>query len=186
VEKNGLRQKYAPKFEGVTGWGVGGASRSAVTRAQTLKLGDVAVRAPVTELTLQQKGSLSDPYVAGNVGAGVLKRFNIVFDYARQQLIFTRNANDAQPDSFDRAGMWLNLAEGGFEVMDVYAGSPAAEAGIKVGDRIVAVDSQPAANLTLPALRLRLRTDAPGTLVRITLRSGAAEREVTLTLRDLV
>ncbi len=108
------------------------------------------------------------------MGAGVLKRFNIIFDYGRQQLIFTKNANDAQPDSFDRAGMWLNLAEGGFEVMDVYAGSPAAEAGIKVGDRIVAVDSQPAANLTLPALRLRLRTDAPGTRVRLTLRSGAA------------
>jgi C-terminal processing protease CtpA/Prc len=69
----------------------------------------------------------------------------------------------------------------------VYAGSPAAEAGIEVGDRVTAVDSQPAAKLTLPALRLRLRTDAPGTRVRLTLRTGAAaEREVTLTLRDLV
>jgi hypothetical protein len=187
VEKHGLRQKYAPKFEGVTGWGVGGPSRSAVSRARTLKLGDVTVQAPVTELSLQQKGSFSDSYVAGNVGAGVLKRFNIVFDYGRQQLIFVKNANDAQPDSFDRVGMWLNLAEGGFDVMDVYAGSPAAEAGIKVGDRITAVDSQPAAQLTLPALRLRLRTGAPGTRLRLTLRSGAAaEREVTLTLRDLV
>jgi len=187
VEKHGLRQKYAPKLEGVTGWGVGGASRSAVSRAQTLTLGDVTVQAPVTELTLQQKGSFTDPYVAGNVGAGVLKRFNVVFDYGRQRLIFAKNANDAKPDSFDRAGIWMNVAEGGFEVMDVYAGSPAAEAGLKVGDRIVAVDSQPAAKVTLSALRLRLRTEAPGTRVRLTLRSGTApERDVTLTLRDLV
>jgi hypothetical protein len=186
VEKHALREKYAPKWEGVTGWGVGGAARAAVTRAQVLKLGGVTVPAPVTELTLQKKGAFTDPYVAGNVGAGVLQRFNIVFDYGHQQMIFEKNANYAKPDAFDRAGMWMNQAEDGFEVVDVFAGSPAAEAGIKSGDHIVAVDAQPAKRLMLPALRQRLRTGAPGTRVRLKLRSGSAAREVTLTLRDLV
>jgi hypothetical protein len=186
VEKNGLKQKYAPKFEGVTGWGVGGPARSQIGRAQLLKLGEVAVPAPVTELTLQQKGAFTDPYVAGNVGAGVLKRFNIVFDYGHGQLIFERNANEATLDTFDRVGIWINQAEGGFDIMDVFAGSPASEAGIKVGDRIVAIDLQPATTLSLPAVRQRFRTEAPGTEVRLRLRSGDAEREVTVTLRDLV
>jgi hypothetical protein len=186
VEKHDLTAKYAPKLEGVTGWGVGGPARAAIGRAQVLKLGDVSVQAPVTELTLQKKGAFTDPYVAGNVGAGVLKRFNIVFDYGRQRLIFEKNANYAKRDAFDRAGMWMNEGEAGFEVMDVFSGSPAAEAGIKVGDTIVAVDGQPVASVTLPGLRQRFRTDAAGTKVTLKVRSGGAEREVVLTLRDLV
>jgi len=186
VEKHGLKAKYAPRLEGVTGWGVGGPVRAAIGRAQVLKLGDVTVPAPVTELTLQQKGAFSDAYVAGNVGAGVLKRFNIVFDYGRQRIIFEKNANYAKPDAFDRAGMWMNEAEGGFDVMDVFGGSPAAQAGIRVGDTIVAVDGRPVAGLTLPGLRQRFRTDAPGTKVTLKVRTGGAEREAVLTLRDLV
>jgi hypothetical protein len=186
VEKHDLMAKYAPSLEGVTGWGVGGPARAAVGRARVLKLGDVTVAAPVTELTLQQKGAFTDPYVAGNVGAGVLKRFNIVFDYGRKRMIFEKNANYAKPDTFDRAGMWMNEAEGGFEVMDVFAESPAAEAGIEVGDTIVAVDGRPVESLTLPGLRQRFRTDAPGTSVSLKVRTGGVEREVVLTLRDLV
>jgi C-terminal processing protease CtpA/Prc len=140
----------------------------------------------VTELTLQKKGAFTDPYVAGNVGAGVLQRFNIVFDYGRQRMIFEPNANYAKPDAFDRAGMWVNQADDGFEVVDVFAGSPAAEGGIKAGDHIVAVDAQPATRLMLPAFRQRLRTGPAGTRVRLKVRSGTAAREVTLTLRDLV
>ncbi len=184
VEKHGLKAKYSPKLEGVTGWGVGGPARAAITRAGELKLGEVTVKAPVTELTLQQKGAFTDPYVAGNVGAGVLKRFNIVFDYGQQRLIFERNARYSEPDAFDRAGLWMNQVDGGFEVMDVFAGSPAAEAGIAVGDTILSVDGQPVASL--PALRQRFRSDAPGTRVRLEIRKGETQREVVLTLRDLV
>jgi len=186
VEAHNLSAKYQPKFEAMTGYGFGGAARSAVSRAALLKLGTVEVREPVTELTLQKKGSLTSQYVAGNVGAGVLKRFNITFDYARQQLILERNANDALRDSFDRAGWWLNMADGGFEVLDVVSSGPAAEAGLKVGDRVLAVDGKPAAQISLPALRARLRSDAPGTKLALRIESGGAIREVTLVLRDLV
>jgi len=68
--------------------------------------------------------------VAGNVGAGVLKRFNITFDYPHQQLIFERNANYGKLDVFDRSGMWLNQSGETFEVMDVIAGGPGATAGL--------------------------------------------------------
>jgi len=54
VEKHDLKARYAPKVEGVTGWGVGGGARSLVTRAKTLRLGGVTVAAPVTELSLQK------------------------------------------------------------------------------------------------------------------------------------
>ncbi|MBI3662207.1 MAG: aspartyl protease family protein [Acidobacteria bacterium] len=186
AEKYDLKARYGAKVEAVTGWGVGGAARGLVTRAKVLKLGSVSVENPVTELSLQKKGAFTDPYAAGNVGAGVLKRFNIVFDYGKQQMIFERNANATKPDTFDRAGMWMNLADGVFEVIDVIAGGPAAEAGIKPGDRILSINGKTPAQLSLPAARVKLKSDPPGTKVRVKVKTGEQTREATIVLRDLV
>ncbi len=188
VARNGLHERYAPKMSGVSGWGAGGAARSEFARAQVLRLGGVEFIRPVVELSLQKKGAFNDQYVAGNVGAGLLRTYNLTFDYPRQQIIFERNARTGQPAGFDRLGCWLNLAESGgaLEVIDVYAGSPAAEAGLKQGDRIVAVDGTLAGDLQLPALRERLRTDAPGTRLRLTVERDGQRSQLTATLRDLV
>ncbi len=186
AEKHDLKTHYGAKVEAVTGWGVGGAARSLVTRAKVLRLGAVEVSNPVTELSLQQKGAFSSPYVAGNVGAGVLKRFNITFDYRHQRLIFEPNANYDKPDVFDRSGMWINLAGDALEVVDVTAGGPAAAAGLKAGDKIQSIDGRPVSELTLPAVRQRLKSDAPGTKLRLSVQSGGTTRTVDLILKDLV
>ena len=186
VEKNNLVAHYNAKLEAVTGWGVGGAARSLVTRANVLRLGTVEVSHPVTELSLQKKGSFTSEYVAGNVGAGVLKRFNITFDYAHQQLIFERNANYDKPDVFDRSGMWLNQSGSSFEVVDIVAGGPAASAGLHSGDKIQAVDGLSADTMSLAEIRHRFKSDPAGTKLRLTVQSGGSQREVELTLKDLV
>jgi len=186
VEKHDLVAHYGAKLEAVTGWGVGGAARSLVTRAKVLRLGQVEVHAPVTELSLQKKGAFVNPYVAGNVGAGVLKRFNITFDYPHQQLIFERNANYDKPDVFDRSGMWLNQSGESFAVMDVIAGGPAATAGIKIRDKILAIDGRPAGQLSLPAIREQFKSQPPGTRLRLAIQSGEEKRDLDLILKDLV
>jgi C-terminal processing protease CtpA/Prc len=124
--------------------------------------------------------------VAGNVGAGVLKRFNVTFDYGHQRIIFEPNVNTARPDTCDRAGMWLNRASDGFEVVDVVAGGPAEAAGVKVGYRIAAIDGTPAEKVSLPVVRERFRNGPVGTAVTLTMLAGGERREVTLVLRDLV
>lgn len=182
---HGLKEKYAPKVEAVSGWGVGGGVRSLITRARVLELGSVQVPAPVTDLALVQKGALANRYLAGNVGGGVLRRFDITFDYGHQRLYFQPNANFSRPDAYDRAGLWLNRTDAGFRVMDVVAGGPAAEAGLNAGDTVVAVDGQPAQELILPDVRTRFKESPPGTRVRLTVRSGEGSREAVVVLRDL-
>jgi len=191
VDAHGLRARYAPKFEGVAGWGVGGPALAQFARAGSLRLGGLEVPRPVIELTLQTKGAFTDKYVAGNVGGALLSRFNVTFDYSRQQLIFERHAGSDQPIPFDRAGVWLNLEERvpappAFVVIDVYAGSPAAAAGLLRGDRILAVDGKTPAELSLPALRERLRSDPSGTSVHLTVDRAGQHSEVVVVLRDLV
>ncbi len=185
AEKHDLAAHYGAKLEAVTGWGVGGAARGLVTRAKVLRLGKVEVHDPVTELSLQKKGAFVNPYVAGNVGAGVLKRFNITFDYPHQQLIFEPNANYDQPDVYDRSGMWLNQSGETLVVMDVVAGGPAAAAGLKTGDKILAIAGRPVSQLSLPAVRQEFKSE-PGTKLRLSIQSGEQKRDVELVLKNLV
>ncbi|MGE5232817.1 MAG: aspartyl protease family protein [Acidobacteriota bacterium] len=185
---HGLVERYGAKLEATTGWGVGGSVRGRLARAGAIRLGPVEVRDVVIDLAQQKKGSFSDPYLAGNVGGGVLKRFRVIFDYGKKQVIFERAVADGARDAWDRAGVWLNLAKGGdaFEVMDAIAGAPAAAAGLVASDRVVAVDGQSPRELSLPALRVRLRALAPGTRVTFTVERAGKRSDVVVTLRDLV
>ncbi len=186
AEEHKLAAHYDAKVQAVTGWGVGGAARSLVTRAKVLRLEKVEVHDPVTELSLQNKGAFVSQYVAGNVGAGVLKQFNITFDYPHQQLIFEPNANYDKPDVFDRSGMWLNQSGDTFAVMDIVAGGPAATSGLKTGDMILAIDGRPVSQLSLPAVRKQFKSNPAGTTLHLTIQSEGQKREVDLTLKDLV
>ncbi len=188
VEKHRLKAKYRPRFEGVSSWGTSGPSRSALARAEVLELGGVAIRRPVIELTLQTRGAFMSENGAGNVGAGILKRFNLVFDYGRKVIYFERNANDAKPDVFDRSGMWVNLSEDGkaLYVVDVIAGGPAQQAGLAAGDHIVTVEGIEAGKLSLPELRKRFTTDAPGTRIRLEFERAGKVAGAEVILRDLL
>ena len=185
-EKHGLEARFGARLEAVTGWGVGGPARARLARAGVLRLGGVTIERPVTELSTQVKGAFTDPYVAGNVGGEILKRFNVTLDYGKQEIIFERIPGQTAAYAFDRSGLWLNRADPGFEVIDVVPGGPGAAAGIKVGDRILAIDGRDPEKLPLPEARREFRTRPAGTTLRLTVRTDGGTRKVDLTLKDLV
>jgi hypothetical protein len=186
VKKHGLIERYAPKVEALTGWGVGGGNRSHVTRADKLVLGKVEIPAPVLDLFTGDEGAFADEYLAGNVGGGVLKRFTVTFDYANSRMFLKKNRNFDQPDGYDRAGMWINQTGDRFEVKDVVEDGPAAQVGITIGDRILAVDGARVDDLSLSEVRERFRSSPAGTEVRLILDSQKGRSEVVLVLRDLI
>ena len=73
-----------------------------------------------------------------------------------------------------------------FGIVDVTTNGPADRAGLKKGDVIVAVDGRPASAIALADLRERLRNEAPGTVVRFSVRAGKDTRDVPVTLRDQI
>ncbi|HEX3527431.1 MAG TPA: PDZ domain-containing protein [Thermoanaerobaculia bacterium] len=135
---------------------------------------------------VSEKGSFNNLYQAGNVGGGLLKRFTVTFDYSQQRLLFEATANSGLADVWDRSGLWLNHSPGanGFAVMDVVAGGPGAEAGLRTGDVILSFDGKSGKDLTLADAR-RLLLGAPGTRIELRVRGQEGERDVTLILRDL-
>ena len=186
VASHGLH-RLAKGIEGVTGWGVGGPTRSFAERGGTLEFGSIKIDSPVVELSTDKGGAMAEADTAGNIGAGILKRFIVTLDYEHKTAYLKPvEMPVADLDTFDRAGVWLNRDPKGFKVIDVTAAAPAAEAGLKAGDVVTAVDGKPATSIQLSDLRFRFRNDMPGTHVRVTILRDGKVSDIDFVLRDLV
>jgi hypothetical protein len=182
--KDDMRARVTGGAEAMTGWGVGGASRSVVFKGGTLKLAGVTIEKPLTMISLDKGGAGAAEAFPNNVGGGVLKRFVVTFDYDHSTMYLKPIAGAADDlDTFDRSGMWVNAVPEGLKVIDVTKSGPAEAAGLRKDDIVTAVDGKPANTLFLPDLRKRLRNDAPGTVVTLAVKGKG---EVKVTLRDLI
>jgi hypothetical protein len=181
VARNDLEKKLAPKNVAITGAGTSGPLRASLARAKSLKLGTVEVPNPIVALP-RVEGESAKTEVAGNVGFALMRQFAVTYDLPNDALYFERYLNFGSPDIADRGGLWLERGDGGFRVVDVVSGGPAASAGLKAGDVIVEVNGYPSAQLLLPAVREVLRAP-PGARVKLKKADG---NEVTVVLRELV
>jgi hypothetical protein len=187
VDDSKLRERFRSGIAAVDGWGIGGPARCIVIRAAGLSIEAVPMSDVITSLSIREPGRSTDPCSQGNIGSKLLKRFVVTFDY-RRQLVYLKQQHEPVADSgtYDRAGMWINAADGCFEIADVTPNGPAAIAGLKVGQRIEKVDGLPANLIQLSDLRLRLRTDPPGTTVTLSVRLAGSAASVAITLRDQI
>lgn len=160
------------------------------TRAHTVILDGadgrpaVEVHDPVTRISLQTVGFDANRNVSGNIGLGVLKQFNLTFDYPRQRLILEKNHFYGQPDIFNRTGLSLKRDSATWAIRIVYPDSPAEAAGLKPGDKIESIDGLRADQLDEDALAVRLKGPV-GSRMRLVV-SDAERRTVMLVLRDIL
>ncbi len=187
VARHKLRDKYVKGVSAITGWGVGGPSRSHVARLPALTLHGIQVDEVVAGLSEAKGGSFSDANYDGNIGSGFLKRFAVTFDYSHQTLYLNRlSPPPADAGRFDRSGMWINASTGAYEVKSIAANSPAAQAGLAEGDLITSLNGEPAVAEHLSDARTMLRALPAGTEIAVTYQRGGAEQRTTLKLRDQI
>ncbi|MDE2465746.1 MAG: aspartyl protease family protein [Alphaproteobacteria bacterium] len=187
VSKNDLRAKAQKGIETATGWGIGGPTFGFVMHGAPLDIGPIRIARPVVTLSTDKAGAMADPTVAGNIGAGILKRFIVTLDYGHARMYLKPvTTKVADLDTFDESGMWINDAPNGFVVVYVTGGGPAQKAGIQKGDVIVAVDGRPASSIRLYDLRETLRDAPPGTVEHLTILRGGVRKVIALTLKDML
>lgn len=186
VKAHALEARYHPRFEAVTGWGVGGASRSAPVRFGEVRLGDAVVRDAVGSLFTGDKGAFADPDSAGNIGGNLLRRFAVTFDY-RGRMMYLEPAPGVPREVYDRAGMFLLRSGDALRVAGLLPDGPAARAGVALEDRIVAVDGAAVTSRPTAAWRAMLSYGEVGARHTLTLQSAAGgRREVPLVLAELL
>ena len=151
---------------------VGGVRESGIATIRTLDLAGLEVRDVPTVFPPAGPSAVDSDRTAGNVGLGVLGRFRLVTDFAGDRLWLGADpAVLAQPFPRDRLGLGLRKEGEVIVVQRVSPDSPAADAGWTAGERIIAIDGTPAAELDAAALRSVL-SDPPGRTVRLTLENG--------------
>lgn len=170
------------------GVGVGGEVVHWAGRLEELTVGPFVVRnVPASLAPPETKGAYARSDRSGVLEADFLNRFRVIFDYARERIILEPRRGVDEPFPFDASGLFL-IAEGAeFDrprIMSVLAGSPAAEAGLQVGDEILSIDGSAAAAHSLDEVRALLETAGATRTLEVE-REGQSLR-VTLTLRDLI
>ncbi len=139
----------------------------------------------MTELSQDTAGATAESSIAGIVGIGILKRFNIVFDYDHSKIYLEKNRAYNHRNIFNRAGFAPRITAEGLKVISVFQNSPASEAVIAPGDVILAINGRPGQNLDVPFLYQLLR-QPPGTLLHIQLLHQGVKKNVEIRLRELL
>jgi len=116
----------------------------------------------------------------------VLSRFTVGFDYKNKVMYLAPNARYDEPFASDRSGLMLLRDGTAIAVYDVLPDGPAAAAGLKAGDRLIAIDRAAIGTHTLSEWReLLARTDAGKTL-SIDYQRDGKKRNAKLVLKDLI
>ena len=185
--KNKFADRYPRRVRQATGKGIGGILFGELIRVPTFSVGGMELKQVVSELSLQKEGGFFDKERAGNIGGEVWRRFTVTLDYPNKRLILKKNASFDEPFAANNTGLGIDEKAGYSVVIDIVPGSPAAEACVKVGDTLLAVDGLAAKSENKDGVRAKMRRPA-GTPVELLLRTGdtGPARTVKIILRDLL
>jgi hypothetical protein len=186
VEKHGLRNRYYPRVETITGKGIGGYLEGDLALVKELTLGGFTMTKVLTDLSRQTGGGFFSETHAGNIGADILSRFTVTFDYPHKKLYLQKNSEYTRSYDVPRAGMVVDVVNGNIIVVSLSPLSPASEAGIEKGDRVLGLNGVPTKHLRVQEVNGMLHAPA-GTRLQIAVQSNKkGSREVNFTLRDLL
>lgn len=184
VERRSLRKRHPDRLKVVTGGNLLGLMRGEICRLDSLRIGPHTM--PHVFAEFEDAAGAAETDVDGVIGAGLLRRFHVIMDVAAKRLWLEPNSRfGSQPriPPVVRSGL---VCGPDWVVVDLVPGSPAQEAGVLVGDRVLSVNGKGVDQLRFEEFKDTLRAP-PGTAVDLSIQSsGATPRTVRILLRDLL
>lgn len=134
-----------PSFQANLGIGLSGKISGSIGRVSSFKLGPYTMKKVLTSFPkysdVAAKSKQKDR--TGNLGADILKRFNIVYDYQDAAMYVKKNSLYRIPFEHDMSGMEIYNDEKGFNrvfISRIEPFSPAEKAGILADDEILSIN----------------------------------------------
>ncbi|MDP4680705.1 MAG: PDZ domain-containing protein, partial [Cyclobacteriaceae bacterium] len=105
-----------------------------------------------------EHGIQNNKKIAGIFGSGLLRLFNVTYNYAKKEMYWEKNKKYNVSFGFNASGLELQLDKELNKVLihKVFDNSPAADADIKINSELNEVNGRSAADIGLPELRKML------------------------------
>jgi predicted aspartyl protease len=167
-----------------------GRSSGKIGRVKGFQMGSLVIRKPVVNFSQDTGGSEGDEAsteYGGLIGGEILRRFKLIIDYSRKQIILESKWTLAQRYEFDMSGMSLAARGEGFKTFEVralVANSPATETGFNVGDTIIAINGKSTVEMTLEQIRHMFRQQ--GRRYSLSVRRGESVLPLKIKTRRLI
>lgn len=188
VDTNKLLQFAQPTIQVPLGAGaMVRESKQSIGRVPSIQFGRFTFKKPIAIFFQDKQGVVALSEFDGIIGNEILRRFKVIFDYSRSQMILEPNRYISDPEEYDMSGMLL-IDEGAdfrtFKVRRTIENSPATAAGLREGDVISGIDGKSTSNLTLE--RLRQMFKQKGRNYRLTIERDGQKIETKIRLRSLI
>jgi len=162
VDDHNLTTTVVPHIEGPLITGLAGPLRVALGTISAVRVGGLTVDSVPTGLGRERKSFLASTRLNGLLGGKLFDGGRLILDYARRRAIIEPGAPLGRDCKYDESGLILT-AHGAeyrqYRVEYVVAQSPAADAGVRLGDWVLSIDGRPARQLSLPDIRDVLAAD---------------------------
>jgi hypothetical protein len=186
AQEHGLADRLSQGIQW-TGVGVGGEFPILLSRGD-FALGPLSLPHQVVSYTgIGKHGDSATRMLSGIIGESSLYRFNMTYDYGHQ-VVWIDPEPKVPERAYNRAGLDLRRdAAGIFEITTVAPNSAGDIAGLKTGDKISSINSQPASQLA-PSDALVIFAGPIGSNVDlfVTPKDGGAARLVNFRLKELL
>lgn len=129
--------------------GLGGKTAMRQGIIRKLKLGPYRFRRVPTYVFDDEYNITAYPYLGGLLGNDLLRRFNVVINYASREIYLSPNSHFREPFDYSYTGLGIYKVNGQVVIEDVMPQSPGEKAGFKPGDIILAIDNNFSGNIQL-------------------------------------
>ena len=164
------------------GEGLGGKIDMELTVIKEVKLGPYRFRNVPVYIFDDVNNVTSYPYMGGLIGNDILRRFNVILNYAKSDIYLTPNKHYTDAFDYSYAGIELYLIEGLIIVGDVAKGSPAESSGIKEGDQVLAINKNFSQNLN----QYKIALQSPNERIKIIIRRQGEIKEIEFKIRSIL
>ena len=155
---NKKRVLYSKEAEGV-----GGKIDMQMTVIKEVKLGPYRFRNVPIFIFDDNYNITAYPYLGGLIGNDLLRRFNIILNYAKKEFYLTPNSHYNDLFDYAYAGIELYLVDGKVVLGDVAIGSPAALSGLMEGDVVIGINN----NITQNLQQYKQALQVPGEKIKM-------------------
>jgi hypothetical protein len=133
---NKKRVLYAKEAEGV-----GGKVDMHMTVIKELRIGPYRFKNIPVFVFEDTYNLTSYPYLSGIIGNDILRRFNLILNYAKREFYLMPNSHYQESFDYAYSGIELYYIDGRIVIGDVATASPAEIAGLKEGDILVGINN---------------------------------------------